>query len=60
MPPKFITKYGIFFPGEDEPREIHDFMSEAAMSIITGNAKNFNEAEIRAISVPEKEGPPCE
>ncbi len=60
MPPKFVTKYAVFYPGESEPREVHEFMSEAAMSIICGNAKNFNEAEIRAISVPEKGEPPCE
>ena len=48
------TKYAIFFPGEDKPREIHDFMSPAAMSLITGNAADFNKAEIRPVKVDEK------
>ena len=55
------TKYAIFFPGEDKPREIHDFMSAAAMSLIVGNAPNFNKAEIRPVQVDEKgEIVPCE
>lgn len=54
MSEKFTTKYAIFYPGEDKPREIHDFKSTAAMSLICGNAKNFNAAEIRPVQVDEK------
>ena len=60
--PAYTTKYAIFYPGEKEPREIHDFMSIAAMSVICGNSADFNKAEIRPVQV-DAEGrimPPCE
>ena len=48
-------------PGEAKPREIHDFMSSAAMNLICGPAKDFNKAEIRPVLVDEKgEIIPCE
>lgn len=63
MPDKLITKYGIFYPGEDKPRgELFDFMSTATMHLVCGPAKDFNAAEIRPVSVPEGEEAkqPCE
>lgn len=58
----YTTKYAIFYPGEKEPREIHEFMSQAAMSIVCGNSSDFNKAEIRPVQV-DAEGrivTPCE
>jgi hypothetical protein len=60
-PQKFVTKYGIFYPGEDKPRgELFDFMASAAMHLLSGPAYAMK-AEIKPVSVPiGKEGDPCD
>ncbi len=54
MPPRFVTKYGIFYPGEDKPRgELFDFMASAAMHLLSSGAYAMK-AVIKPVSVPEK------